>query len=161
MEKKEMKNCDVYKELRRRYDMSQEQLAEQSHITRDKLGDIERGKVTPAPEDIVSMSRSLNGKRLCRWFCYAQCPIGKEIDLLPVDPLNEELLSTTMMRIMNELNKLKSIDINRLIEISMDGVIDKSEMSDYRILRDSLAELGHAYGTLLRIEDDGKYIEKE
>ncbi|MBR4759453.1 MAG: hypothetical protein IK078_04815, partial [Lachnospiraceae bacterium] len=62
---------------------------------------------------------------------------------------------------MNELNKLKQIDINRLIEISMDGVIDKSERSDYNILRNSLAQLGQAYGTLLRIEDDGKYIESE
>ncbi|MCR5283310.1 MAG: helix-turn-helix domain-containing protein [Lachnospiraceae bacterium] len=154
-----MKNCEVYKELRRKYDKSQEQLAEEALLTRDKLGDYERGKATPSPEDIVNLSRNLNGKRLCRWYCYAECPVGKEIDLLPVDPMDEELLSTTMMKIMNELNKLKQIDINRLIEISMDGVIDKSELSDYNILRNSLAELGHAYGTLLRIEDDGKYIE--
>ena len=159
MNNTKMKNCEVYKELRRRYEKSQEQLADEAHITRDRLGDYERGKLTPTPEDVVNLSRNLNGKRLCRWYCHAECPVGKEIDLLPVDPLNEEILSTTMMKIMNELNKLKKIDINRLIEISMDGVIDKSELSDYTILRDSLAQLGQAYGTLLRIEDDGKYIE--
>ena len=154
-----MKNCEVYKELRKRYDKSQEQLAEEALLTRDKLGDYERGKLTPSPEDIVNLSRNLNGRRLCRWYCYAECPVGKEIGLLPVDAMEEEILSTTMMKIMNELNKLKQIDINRLIEISMDGKIDKSELSDYNTLRNSLAELGHAYGALLRIEDDGKYIE--
>lgn len=35
-----MKNCEIYKELRKRYDKSQEQLAEESMITRDKLGDM-------------------------------------------------------------------------------------------------------------------------
>ncbi len=161
MGKNDIKNCEVYKELRRRYDLSQEQLAEAAHLTRDKLGDIERGKVLPSPEDVISLSHELNGRRLCRWYCYAECPIGREIELLPVDAIEEEPLSITMMKIMNELNKLKKIDINRLIEISMDGVIDTSELSDYRILRDSLAELGQAYGALLRIEDDGKYIAAE
>ncbi|MBO4337583.1 MAG: helix-turn-helix transcriptional regulator [Lachnospiraceae bacterium] len=161
MEKNKTKSCEVYKTLRRRYDLSQEQLAEAAHLTRDKLGDIERGKVKPSPEDIIYLSRQLNGRRLCRWYCYAECPIGEEIELLPVDAIEEEELSTTMMKIMNELNKLKKIDINRLIEISMDGKIDTSELDDYKALRDSLAQLGQAYGTLLRIEDDGKYIAME
>ena len=113
---------------------------------------------TPDTDEIVALSKHYNSKRLCRWYCYEECPVGKEIGLLPVDALEEERLDSTMLVIINSLNKLKNIDIEGMVEISVDGKIDKSEKEDFDTLKSSLASLAQAYGALLRIEEDGKSI---
>ena len=63
-----------------------------------------------------------------------------------------------MLVIINSLNKLKNINIERMIEISVDSRIDESEKADFNTLKESLAALSDAYNALLRIEEDGKAI---
>ena len=152
------KNTNVYKRIREINDQSQENVASGAGISRDKIGAFERNEKRPDPDEIVALSKHYNSKRLFRWYCYEECPVGKEICLLPVDALEEERLDSTMLVIINSLNKLKNIDIERMVEISVDGKIDKSEKADFNTLKSSLASLAQAYGALLRIEEDGKSI---
>ena len=147
-----------YKKIRELNAQSQETVANGTRISRDKIGAFERNEKTPDPDEIVALSEFYNSKRLCRWYCSEECPVGKEIHLLPVDALEEERLDSTMLVIINSLNKLKNIDIERMVEISVDGKIDKSEIDDFNILKSSLASLAQAYGALLRIEEDGHSI---
>ena len=58
----------------------------------------------------------------------------------------------------DSLNKLKKIDLARLVEISMDGVIDVSEKNDFMELKRGLNSISKAYGALLRWEEDGNTI---
>lgn len=157
--KKEETN--VYKALREcsADNMSQEKIAEKSQIPRDKIGAFERGEKIPNPDEIARLSDVIGGNRLCRWYCSTQCEVGKEkLKLIKVDALQKEQLGTTMLKIIYSINKLRDINIERMVEISMDGQIDENELSDYRILKESLEELGQAYGELLRIEEDGIFI---
>lgn len=154
------KNSSVYKKIRENKGQSQESVANGTGISRDKIGAFERNEKTPDPNEIVALSNHYGSKRLCRWYCYDECPVGEKIGLLPVDALEEERLDTTMLIIINSLNKLKNINIERIIEISVDGKIDGNELEDYENLKNSLASLAQAYGALLRIEEDGKSIFK-
>lgn len=154
------KNSSVYKSIREKNVQSQEAVANGTGISRDKIGSFERNEKMPDPDEIVALSKHYNSKRLCRWYCYDECPVGKEIGLLPVDALEEERLDTTMLVIINSLNKLKNVNIERIVEISVDGKIDGNELEDYENLKSSLASLAQAYGALLRIEEDGKSIFK-
>lgn len=63
-----------------------------------------------------------------------------------------------MLSIIDSLNKLNKIDLNRLVEISKDGVIDETEAADFNILKKSLKSISKAYGALMRWEEDGNVI---
>lgn len=152
------KETSVYKKIREQNDKSQETVATGTGISRDKIGAFERNEKTPDPDEIVALSDFYNSKRLCRWYCHKECPVGKEIGYPEVNALEEERLDSTMLVIINSLNKLKNIDVDRMIEISVDSKIDESEKEDFTVLKENLATLSEAYNALLRIEEDGKAI---
>ncbi len=152
------KETSVYKKIREQNDKSQETVALGTGISRDKIGAFERNEKTPEPDEIVALSEFYYSKRLCRWYCHEECPVGREIGYPAVNALEEERLDSTMLVIINSLNKLKNINIERMIEISVDSRIDESEKADFNTLKESLAALSDAYNALLRIEEDGKAI---
>lgn len=127
-------------------------------IPKDTLGDIERGSKNPSLSDLVELAKTYNSKRLCRWFCSCECPVGQHIKLIKVDGTGEEHLGLIMLSIIDSLNKLNKIDLNRLIEISKDGIIDESETEDFISLKKNLKSLSKAYGALIRWEEDGNII---
>ena len=152
------KETSVYKKIREQNDKSQETVASGTGISRDKIGAFERNEKAPEPDEIVALSEFYDSKRLCRWYCHEECPVGREIGYPAVNALEEERLDSTMLVIINSLNKLKNINIERMIEISVDSRIDESEKADFNTLKESLAALSDAYNALLRIEEDGKAI---
>lgn len=150
----------VYRRIRKKQEdkPSIDDIAERTCIPKDTLGDIERGSKEPNPNDVVELSRTYNSKRLCRWYCSNKCPVGKEINLIKVKGLAEEDLGLTMLTIIDSLNKLNSIDLQRMIEISKDGIIDETEAEDFNTLKRNLKQISKAYGCLMRWEEDGNII---
>lgn len=127
-------------------------------IPKDTLGDIERGSKQPMLSDLVELSKAYDSKRLCRWFCSNECPVGQHIELIKVDGLEEEQLGLIMLSIIDSLNSLKKIDLERLVEISRDGIIDMTEVEDFNNLKKNLKKIARAYGSLMRWEEDGNTI---
>lgn len=127
-------------------------------IPKDTLGDIERGSKQPALTDLVELSKIYDSKRLCRWFCSNECPVGQHINLIKVDGLEEEQLGLIMLSVIDSLNNLKKIDLERLVEISRDGIIDITEVDDFNNLKKNLKKIARAYGSLMRCEEDGNTI---
>ena len=157
-----MAENNVYKELRTRADLSQDDVSDD--IPRNALSSFENGNKTPSSEDIVCMSRAYKSKRLCHWYCAKECPVGKEIKLLQIDPLKTEDFGQVMMTIHSAIRHLKNLNLDELIDISMDGKIEELEKETYMSIKESLADLARAYGALLRIEEDdieGKVIFKD
>lgn len=150
----------VYRSIRKKQPekLSIDDVSSKTGIPKDTLGDIERGSKMPSVSDLVELSKAYNSKRLCRWFCSNECPVGTYIDLNKVDGLGEEQLGLIILSVMDSLNKLKQIDLARLVEISMDGIIDSSEKEDFLELKRNLNSISKAYGALLRWEEDGNTI---
>ena len=150
----------VYRNIRKKQDgkPSIDDISIKTGIPKDTLGDIERGSKTPALTDLVELSKAYDSKRLCRWFCSNECPVGKHIGLIKVDGTGEEHIGLIMLTIIDSLNKLNKIDLERLIEISKDGIIDESEADDFNTLKSSLKKISKAYGALMRWEEDGNII---
>jgi DNA-binding XRE family transcriptional regulator len=167
-EKNSYSNGGIYRALRKSVQLSQEEASEQSGIPRNSLVEIESdndGKhKEPGTEDIVSLSKIYHSKRLCHWYCSSVCPVGREINLLEIEPLETEDFGHTMMTIHSAIRNLKSLDLDELIDIAKDGKIEKDEKETYTKIKDSLAELAKSYGALLRIEEDdvdGQIIYRE
>lgn len=156
---------EVYKTLRKNAGLSQEDVAtDNMFIQRNTLSSYENGNKTPDPEDIVTMSRAYQNKRLCHWYCAEECVVGKEVELLHIDPLHSEDFGQVMMTIHSAIRHLKDLNLDELIDIAKDGIIEENELDTYDNIKKNLSELAQAYGSLLRIEEDdveGKIIHRK
>lgn len=150
----------VYRSIRKKQEgkPSIDDISAKTGIPKDTLGDIERGSKTPNLNDLVELSKVYDSKRLCRWFCSNECPVGNHINLIKVDGTGEEHLGLIMLTIIDSLNKLNKIDLQRLAEISQDGIIDETEAADFNELKKNLKKISKAYGSLMRWEEDGNII---
>lgn len=150
----------VYRSIRKKQEgkPSIDDISAKTGIPKDTLGDIERGSKTPNLNDLVELSKVYDSKRLCRWFCSNECPVGDHINLIKVDGTGEEHLGLIMLTIIDSLNKLNKIDLQRLAEISQDGIIDETEADDFNELKKNLKKISKAYGSLMRWEEDGNVI---
>lgn len=149
----------VYRILRKKKSgKSIQYVEENAHLPNGLLGDIETGKKDADPEDIVALSKFYDSRRLCRWYCSNECPVGKHLGLIKVNGTGTEEMGLIILEIIASLNKLNKIDLERIVEIAKDGIIDESEATDFNRLKDGLQELAQAYGSLLRWEEDGNII---
>lgn len=150
----------VYRSIRKKQNekMSIDDVSAKTGIPKDTLGDIERGTKEPNLHDLVELAKVYDSKRLCRWYCSNECPVGKHIDLIKVDGLAEEQFGLIMLSIIDSMNNLNKIDLARLIEISKDGMIDETETTDFYTLKKSLKNIAKAYGALMRWEEDGNIV---
>ena len=48
------------------------------------------------------------------------------------------------------------MDINRIVEITKDGIIDESELTDYYNMKDILKEFSSVYNSLIRWEEENQ-----
>ena len=97
---------------------SREKSAEVLNIDRTRLSRIELGTVIPYPEEVLSMSKAYDIPELCNSYCSGDCPIGKET----VKPINADSL-------------------DRLIEITADGIVDETEAAAFDAVLDELDKM--------------------
>lgn len=141
-------------------DLSLEEVSEKTGISKDWIGELERGERSPKNDkfplnDILSLSELYDSKRLCHWFCSSECPIGEYLQLEKIDVMESENLANIFLHVQYSFNKLKQLDMERMIEICRDGVIEASEESDYIALRACLKEISMSYNALVRWEEEG------
>lgn len=132
-----MENKTPYQERREQLGLSREKAAQMlDGISYERLYNIEHGKTTPTPEDILIMADAYEDPALCNTFCSHQCRIGQKY--VPHVEVGE--LPSITLGIVAALNKLDDMK-NRLIEICADGGIDESEQEDFAEIQKNLEQL--------------------
>ena len=80
---------------------------------------------------------------LCNYYCSHECPIGQEY----VPEVKSKELSQITLEMLASLNSLEK-EKNRLIEITVDGVISDDEMNDFKRIQEQLSQISMAIDSL-------------
>lgn len=123
---------------------SREGASEMLGIHPSTLADYELGMLKcPQPDKVVLMADLYNAPELLNRFCCEDCPIGCNcVDKLEVEELDRITIKT--------LNTLKNADDIKetLIDITADGVIDKSERLKMNDIVEQLTQISKVAGEL-------------
>lgn len=132
-----MDNKTPYQRKREELKLSREDAAKMlDGISYERLYNIEHGKTSPTPEDILIMADGYKDPALCNVYCSHHCRIGQQY--VPHVEVGE--LPSITLGIVATLNRLDEMK-NRLIEICADGGIDESEQEDFDEIQSSLEQL--------------------
>lgn len=137
-------NKNIYQTSREAVELTREAAAEQlAFISSDRIEKIENEKSLPHPDEILAMADCYKNPALCNYYCSHECPIGQEY--VP-EVKSKELSQITleMLASLNSLDKQKA----RLIEITVDGVISKDEMEDFKKIQEQLDYISMAIDSL-------------
>ena len=153
-------NKNIYQTSREAVELTREAAAEQlAFISSDRIEKIENEKSLPHPDEILAMADCYKNPALCNYYCSHECPIGQEY--VP-EVKSKELSQITleMLASLNSLDKQKA----RLVEITVDGVISKDELEDFKKIQEQLEYISMAIDSLqLWVEKaimDGKIAEE-
>ena len=135
---------NVYQLAREENDLTREEASELlEYISADRIEKIENGKVQARPEEVLTMASCYKHPELCNYYCSRECPIGME----KVPELEMKELSQITLEVLNNLNSL-SREKERLVEITVDGVITEDEKKDFESIRAQLQEMRNAIESL-------------
>ena len=145
MAKKSTKeNKNIYQTSRETAGFTRESAAEAlEFISSDRIERIENEKSLPHPEEILAMSDCYRNPSLCNYYCSHECPIGQEY----VPEVKFKELSQITLEMLASLNSLEK-EKNRLIEITVDGVISDDEMRDFEKIQKQLSQIAMAIDSL-------------
>lgn len=132
---KEDKN--IYHQLRENRGLSRAAASELLQcISESRLIRIEIDGNLPYPEEIKAMSEAYKEPGLCNYYCSQDCPLGQYyVPKVKVKDLS--VITLEMLSLLNQLNKQKE----RLIEITVDGKIDRDEINDFKKIRSDLEKM--------------------
>lgn len=112
-------------------------------ITEGRIEKIESGKTLAQPEDVLVMSKAYKKPGLCNSYCANICPIGRE----NVSEVELKDLSEIILQILASINSM-SREKDRLVDISVDGVIDDTELPDFVRIKKELEKTSLAVDML-------------
>ena len=135
---------NIYQISREELGLTREQAAELLvYISADRIEKIESGKSAPRPEEVETMAAAYRKPALTNYYCANECPIGRrtvpQLELKELSQITLEVLAT-----LNSLNKEK----DRLVEITVDGVITEDERKDFEAIRAMLKEMNISINSL-------------
>lgn len=137
-------NKNIYQISREEANLTREAAAEElEFISSDRIEKIESEKSLPHPEEILAMADCYKNPSLCNYYCSHECPIGQEY----VPEVKFKELSQITLEMLASLNTLEK-EKNRLIEITVDGVISEDEMKDFEKIQDQLSQISLAIDSL-------------
>lgn len=129
-------NKNIYQVLREELGWSREEAESRMDglITADRIAKIEGNKSQPYPMEVLNMSEVYGQPALCNYYCTNECEIGAKY--VPEVKLNTNL-SQIVLEILNSLNSLQK-GRERLIEITVDGMIEDNEIQDFIAIQKEL-----------------------
>ena len=136
-------NKNIYQVLREELGWSREEAEKRlEYISADRIVKIESGKSQAQPDEVRKMSEVYGQPALCvygqpalcNYFCTNECDIGKKY--VPEVKIESDL-SQIVLELLNSFNSLQKSK-ERLIEISVDGRIEDSEISDFITIQKKL-----------------------
>lgn len=137
-------NKNIYQTSREEAGFTRDAAAEAlKFISSDRIEKIESEKSLPHPDEILAMADCYKAPTLCNYYCSHECPIGQEyvpeVKLKDLSQITLEMLAS-----LNSLDKEK----NRLIEITVDGVISDDEKEDFERIQNQLAQIALSVDSL-------------
>lgn len=137
-------NKNIYQTSREDAGFTREAAAEAlEFISSDRIEKIESEKSLPHPDEILAMADCYKNPTLCNYYCSHECPIGQEY----VPEIKLKDLSQITLEMLASLNTLEK-EKNRLIEITVDGVISDDEKEDFERIQNQLAQISIAVDSL-------------
>ena len=137
-------NKNIYQTSREGMGLTREAAAKLlKFISSDRIEKIENEKSLPHPDEILAMTNCYKNPALCNYYCSHECPIGQEY--VPEVKLKD--LSQITLEILASLNTLEK-EKNRLIEITVDGIISNDERKDFERIQNQLAQINMAIDSL-------------
>lgn len=137
-------NKNIYHISREDAGLTREAAAELlTYISADRIEKIENEKSLPHPDEILAMANCYKNPFLCNYYCSHECPIGQEY----VPELQSKELSQITLEMLASLNSLEK-EKNRLIEITVDGVISDDEKRDFERIQEQLSQIALAIDSL-------------
>lgn len=126
----------VYQDVRERLNLSRERAAELTGMEPHKIERIENEKTPAQPWDVVAMADAYGEPHLCNYFCANECPIG----MRTVCEVKDRDLSQVILEMLASLNSIKHRQ-ERLIEITVDGAVEKDELEDFVHIQQELKRI--------------------
>lgn len=137
-------NKNIYQQSRENASLTREAAAEKlDFISASKIEKIEYEKTLPHPEEVLAMAKCYKDPSLCNYYCSHECPIGQEY----VPEVSFKELSQITLKMLASLNALEK-EKNRLIEITVDGVISEDELNDFKKIQTQLSQISLAIDSL-------------
>lgn len=137
-------NKNIYQQSRENAALTREAAAEQMEfLSESKIEKIEYEKTLPHPEEVLAMAKCYKDPSLCNYYCSHECPIGQEY----VPEVKFKELSQITLEMLASLNSLEK-EKNRLIEITVDGVISPDERKDFEKIQKQLGQISLAIDSL-------------
>ena len=137
-------NKNIYQTSREDAGFTREAAAEAlEFISSDRIEKIESEKSLPHPDEILAMADCYKNPTLCNYYCSHECPIGQEY----VPEIKLKDLSQITLEMLASLNTLEK-EKNRLIEITVDGVISDDEKEDFERIQNQLVQISIAVDSL-------------
>lgn len=112
-------------------------------ISPERLLKIETEKVTPYPEEILTLAKTYQMPELCNCYCARFCPIGQ----VYVPEVKMKDLSHIVLELLASLNRM-TVKKEQLIEIATDDGITNDEIDDFIDIQDELGKVSLAIESL-------------
>ena len=137
-------NKNIYQTTREALRLTRETASELLEtIPPERIEKIENERSLPHPDEVLTMAEKYKQPDLCNYYCANQCPIGQEyVPEVKIKDLSQIVLE--MLASLNSMNRRKE----RLIEITVDGVISDDELEDFIRIREELERISIAVETL-------------
>lgn len=130
-------NKTIYQQYREARELTRDKASEcMEFLSADRIEKIESERSLPHPEEILAMARAYRAPELSNYFCSNTCPIGRKY----VPKLKQQELSAIVLELLAGITALSN-EKNRLIEITVDGVISEDEQEDFARIREQLQKL--------------------
>ena len=144
MESKNNPEKNKYREIRDNLKISREKASELlGWIPPERIERIETNKFDPNPDEVKAMAEAYNAPELCNYYCVNQCEIGREM----VPEVNISHVSQIILAMLDSLNEVeKSKD--RLVGITVDGVISDDELEEFIKIQDDLERISMTVSAL-------------
>lgn len=137
-------NKNIYQLSREALSLTREKAAEElEFISADRIEKIESEKSLPHPDEVLAMSNCYKNPALCNLYCSNTCPIGQE----HIPEIKVKDLAQITLEVLSSLNTLEK-EKNRLIEITVDGVISENELEDFKRIQDRLLDISMTIDSL-------------
>ena len=137
-------NKNVYQTAREELGLTREAAEELLEVvSADRIEKIESEKTVARPDEVLKMSECYKRPELCNYYCSHECPIGQKY----VKPVELKDLSQITLEVLSSLNTLEK-EKNRLIEITVDGMISEDEREDFEAIKERLNEMSNTVASL-------------
>lgn len=138
------KDKNIYQQIREEIRLTREKASELlDGIPPERIERIESGKFTAHPDEVMLMAEKYKAPQLCNYYCANECEIGKQY----VPEIRTKDLSQIVLEMLASLNSVRKKQ-ERLIEITVDGVIETDEIRDLIQIQNELEKVSITVETL-------------